>query len=284
MYSYKIGDYHVQMDFGDIPVRPERHLALFRCDEQDTGQCIQLKFRMEPLSSYLSNPLGKDNGVYVPYQVDGKLFLSYHWGRIFDGFGIWPGSFSCVFDPQMLCQPPLDIDWFFGVSGFHSILLNDGAAILHASYVDAGGKAILFTAPSQTGKSTQANLWKQHAQAEIINGDRVLLRKKDGKWHAWGYPGCGSSNICVNRTLPLGAIVVLSQGPENRVISMRPGNIIRSVATAIECYPWEPHEIDLALDIGSMIAQEIPVVHLACRPDADAVYTLRDYLTKEGIL
>ncbi|WP_370839368.1 hypothetical protein [Intestinibacter bartlettii] len=33
-------------------------------------------------------------------------------------------------------------------------------------------KGILFSAPSGTGKSTQADLWEKYENAEIINGDR----------------------------------------------------------------------------------------------------------------
>ena len=39
------------------------------------------------------------------------------------------------------------------------ILLHQGGLILHASYIIWNDRGILFTAPSGTGKSTQAGLW-----------------------------------------------------------------------------------------------------------------------------
>ena len=51
-----------------------------------------------------------------------------------------------------------------------------GGAILHSSFIEVGGKAVLFTAPSGTGKSTQAGLWRENRGAVVINGDRSVLR------------------------------------------------------------------------------------------------------------
>ena len=49
------------------------------------------------------------------------------------------------------------------------------------------GKAIAFSGPSGVGKSTQAEIWKQCFQADILNGDRALLRKADQGWKAYGF-------------------------------------------------------------------------------------------------
>ena len=57
-----------------------------------------------------------------------------------------------------------------------------------ASFIRWQGRGILFSAPSGTGKSTQANLWVQHQGAEVINGDRAALRQVGGRWQAFGLP------------------------------------------------------------------------------------------------
>lgn len=86
-----------------------------------------------------------------------------------------------------------------------------GGAILHSSFIEVGGKAVLFTAPSGTGKSTQAELWRENRGAVVINGDRSVLRIIDSVPCASGLPYSGSSGICLNRTLPLRAIVYIEQ-------------------------------------------------------------------------
>lgn len=56
------------------------------------------------------------------------------------------------------------------------LIARNGGFVFHSSYVEVDGKAVLFTAPSETGKSTQAELWRSLRGAEIINGDRSVVR------------------------------------------------------------------------------------------------------------
>lgn len=103
-------------------------------------------------------------------------------------------------------------------------MMKAGALILHSSFIEMDGKAILFTAPSGTGKSTQADLWKDFRGAEVINGDRTLLVKTDKGYVAAGFPFSGSSGIFKNRVLNIEAIVMIRQatmssGQEETIVS-----------------------------------------------------------------
>lgn len=102
---------------------------------------------------------------------------------------------------------------------FHSLLamekrmLSLDGLILHCAYLEHSGEAILFSAPSETGKSTQAHLWERYRDgSRTINGDRALLQKSGGRWMAHGWPVCGDSGLCNNSAAPVRAIVMLSQG------------------------------------------------------------------------
>ena len=94
----------------------------------------------------------------------------------------------------------------------------------------------------------------------------------------FGYPACGTSGICVNRTLPLKAIVVLSQASENLVQRLSAGEKVRALVSATELYPWDHEEINMALNIAQNLSLEIPILKLCCRPDQEAVKILKDYL------
>ena len=60
--------------------------------------------------------------------------------------------------------------------------------ILHCAYLEYQGKAMLFSAPSGTGKTTQAGLWEQYRGSRTVNGDKALLeydgKSVDSKWLA----------------------------------------------------------------------------------------------------
>lgn len=167
-------------------------------------------------------------------------------------------------------------------AGLHLALQALGGAVLHGSFIETEGAAVLFTAPSGVGKSTQAALWQRYAGATIVNGDRVLLREIDGRYYACGYPACGSSDVCLNKILPIRAIVLLEQGSENEIVRLSAGEKIRRLLTGMELYRWHGGELDKALHFCGRLATALPIPLLRCRPDEDAVRTLQSYLSCGG--
>ncbi|PWM48932.1 MAG: hypothetical protein DBX62_01245 [Clostridia bacterium] len=90
-------------------------------------------------------------------------------------------------------------------------LLKYGRIVVHASAVIYGGEAYLFSAPSGGGKSTQADIWHDKRGAEILNGDKVILRPTHGGVIAYGSPIAGSSGIYVNKSAPVRAICMIDK-------------------------------------------------------------------------
>lgn len=284
MDQFLIGDILIRWHSPDYRLRRGAFMEKFRHEGTWNGKSVLLQGIVEPLEQYTHFPRLRQEKLYDIYDVNGEILHLYHWSYLDVGYGVWVDRIAkgeaavCSFDPAMNRQIPMDFDWFFGVCGLHSVFLHGQSPILHASYIDIGGEALLFTAPSETGKSTQAQLWCEYGGAELINGDRVLLGEKKGVWHAYGYPNCGSSEICLNRTLPVRAIVVLQQGEENRVEELTASRQVRSLVSGMVLYPWDSEEISLALTAASQICSQTQVIRLVCRPDADAVRVLKSYL------
>ena len=161
---------------------------------------------------------------------------------------------------------------------FSSRLLDKRAVMLHSSYIIYDGMAILFSAASGVGKSTQAKLWKDTLGADIINGDRSIIREKDGRLYAFGTPFSGSSGICQNKSAPIRAIVSLEQGKENSVRKMTGRECISLFYAQTTIRRWNADDSSRVLDLWSEFMTRVPVLHLNCRPDEDAVYTLKKYL------
>lgn len=146
--------------------------------------------------------------------------------------------------------------------------------ILHCAYVEYQGEAILFSAPSETGKTTQANLWERFRGARTVNGDRALVRKTGGRWCAEGWPVCGSSGVCENRALPIRAVVMLSQAPADRADRLTPMKAFAQIYSQITVNRWDASANLRAMALIEQLATEIPVFHLACTMDETAVETL----------
>ena len=153
---------------------------------------------------------------------------------------------------------------------------------LHSSLVRrAEGDAILFTAPSGTGKSTQAGLWETYAGADVLNGDRSMLRRVDGVWTAFGSPFAGSSNIFRNESAPVRALVVLRQAPENTIRRLSLAEAFRAIYSESVLPRWHTEAHQRVISLVTEIVSETPVYLLACTPDERAVTLLKNTLEGE---
>ena len=161
------------------------------------------------------------------------------------------------------------------------LALEGDGVVLHASYVVWNGRAILFTAPSGIGKSTQAQLWKELRGAEIINGDRAILRRANGLLFACGLPFAGSSNDCKNVTAPLMAIVYLGQSEETQIQKLSGGQAFRRVWEGCSVASWCSEDVQKAMSIVQDVTVHVPVYYLNCTPDESAVVALGNELGKD---
>lgn len=160
-------------------------------------------------------------------------------------------------------------------------IVRHGGFLLHSSFVRMGDKAILFTAPSGTGKSTQAELWRKFRNAEVINGDRTAVVPAEKAVMAYGIPYCGTSGICKNAKLPVAAIVCLSQAPKTRIESLNGLRAFRNLWEGCSINLWDREDVELCTQAVMETLRQVPVVHLACTPDESAVEALEAYLKKE---
>lgn len=156
--------------------------------------------------------------------------------------------------------------------------------LLHASYVIYNGKAIVFSAPSGTGKSTQADLWAKYAGAEIINGDRVLMLNRKGKWYAGGFPMSGSSPFCLNKMAPIKAVVCLDQGLENIVEKIKPAGAFGKLYSQSFVNRWNTNDCQYVGELLNSLCQEIPIYMYTCVKEKSAVDCLKQILSTSKLI
>ncbi len=168
--------------------------------------------------------------------------------------------------------------FFWNTIPLAQLLLPRKAVLIHASYINFRGSSVLFTAPCGTGKSTQAELWRVHRNAEVLNGDKAGIFFKDGKAFAGGLPLCGTSKICHNKDLPLKAIVLLSQGKENRIRELKGFEALQAVINNIYLDLLAPGERQMCIDFVIELLEKVKVFSLRCTPDERAVEALEKVL------
>lgn len=163
---------------------------------------------------------------------------------------------------------------FLSLLALERRLAEQPCLILHCAYTEYQGKAMLFSAPSGTGKTTQAELWEQYRGSRTVNGDKALLEYDGTAWTANGWPVCGTSGVCENKKLPVGCIVMLSQAKTNQVWRLRPAEAFTSLYGQITMNRWDREGLVHSLDLLEQLAGKVPVYHLACDISEDAMKTL----------
>lgn len=171
----------------------------------------------------------------------------------------------------------------FSHIGLEWLLLRQEAMILHAAFVDTERGGLLFSGPSGIGKSTQAELWRRSRGAAIINGDRTILRKREGSWRAYGSPYAGSSKYFVNASTDIRAILILQQGQTCQIQGMDPrAAFARLYAQMIVNY-WETWYVERLTSLIMDLLEKVPVYLFRCTPGEEAVEFLDTFLKEEAV-
>lgn len=170
-----------------------------------------------------------------------------------------------------------------GMMGFERLILPYDRLVLHASCVDFHGQGILFSAPSGTGKTTQARLWKKYAEAQILNEDRALLYipEEPAPVMVYGSPYTGSSRLVSNRETPVAAIILLEQGSETELRPAGRREAFLRLYRELTVNTWDRAFVERAATLLERLITRVPVWGLRCRPDEEAVRAVENLLTDE---
>ncbi|MDO4491090.1 MAG: hypothetical protein Q4B85_08495 [Lachnospiraceae bacterium] len=262
---------------------------------------------LQPLSEAEGNSILMDNYYDFYMILEGK-------DEIIDGSerGTWQNDFCFVSDPtcrfmyrrlgpgkepflcveRHSCEKKIirayyrkgeeqEVSWsrsLLNLLNLESILLDSNGLLLHSSYISYNDFGILFSAPSGTGKSTQAELWNTYRGAEIMNGDRAALKLEHEIWKAYGLPFAGSSGIYRNESSPVQAIVILKQYPENRIRRLSPREAFMKLYPEFMIHRFDQDFVTKTTDLISQLLCTIPVYLLECTPDERAVEILEKEL------
>lgn len=158
-------------------------------------------------------------------------------------------------------------------SAFGLATIGNHTIAVHASAVVFNEKAILFLGESGTGKSTHAGLWQQHIRGvTLLNDDSPIIRIREGKCHAYGSPWSGKTPCYKQSKVELGAIIRLSQASCNQMERLP---LHEAIAALYPSFP-PAFSVDEGLSkfiygILSDIMEQVPVYHLDCLPNRQAV-------------
>lgn len=159
---------------------------------------------------------------------------------------------------------------------FSRALLDYNGFCLHSSAVALENKAVLFSAPCGTGKSTHTGLWRKYFgedKAIIINDDKPAIRLMGDTFCVYGTPWSGKSDLNTNVKVPLQAIVFLEQAPENHIKRLSNKEAVRWLyyQSLRPIGPRAEEKTSNLLNLLDKIVCQIPIYKMGCTISEKAV-------------
>jgi hypothetical protein len=158
----------------------------------------------------------------------------------------------------------------------HRLSLGEGVEVHALGLTDVDGEGYLFLGHSGAGKSTTARLWMSKPGVKLLSDDRIILRKKEGKYWMYGTPWHGDAGVSSQGCAPLSAIFLLEQAPKNEFQPL-PG---AKAAAELFARCFVPHYlgngIQFALDFFDELTRSIPCSVFRFAPTESAVEAIRD--------
>ena len=148
------------------------------------------------------------------------------------------------------------------------MLIPHNTFLLHAAVVEVDGRGYAFLGESGAGKSTHLSLWLKYFPAQVVNGDKPLIRKKtmpDGTVQFWAYgtPWSGKECLQRNTSVPLAALVFLEQAKQNEIIKLDPADCVKRIFHQL-LLPKSAADAVRLLELIDTFVSTTPAYRLAC--------------------
>ena len=154
--------------------------------------------------------------------------------------------------------------------------------VFHGAAVSINEKGVIFTARSGVGKTTHVRLLLENypENIRVINGDKPIIRKRDGKWRVFPTPWAGKEGMRSDGDAPLSSIVLLERSKENFIEKASPEEHFDAICRQI----YLPRDGEMQLktfDLIDQMAKSKNFYRLGCNISPDAARTSYVYISQE---
>ena len=157
------------------------------------------------------------------------------------------------------------------------ILSQKEGALIHAAGIKLHGKGFIFPGTSGAGKSTISRQFKTNRDIQVFSDDRMIIRKINGLFFAFGTPWPGEERIALNKSMPLSGIFFLVHSKKNRIRKIKTMEVLEKLFQ-VTSIPWYEEEIlKNALKFCDDLISEIPCFELHFKPDIEVVKFIQEF-------
>lgn len=157
-------------------------------------------------------------------------------------------------------------------------LLAFDCVILHAAALRWRDRSWLIIAPSGVGKSTQTRNLQALLPGEVsvICGDRPVLERCGGAFRVHPSPWNGKENWHGAEAAPLGGLILLRRGPENRLYALREDEAILNLYVAFIHTSASVEAVTKVADLEDGVLRAVPTWLLVSDTVPDSTRCLVD--------
>lgn len=141
------------------------------------------------------------------------------------------------------------------------------------------GKGFLFAGKSGAGKSTTARIWHKSPKAMVLNDDRIIVRKVDGKFFIYGSPWHGEfSDYLTSRIepAPLKKLFFIYHSPKNIARQILEKKAFNLLYPALFPTFWDKECLENIVSFCQELIKNVPCYSLGFVNDSKVIKFVRD--------
>lgn len=151
--------------------------------------------------------------------------------------------------------------------------------IVHAAGINIHEKGYLFPGKSGAGKSTIAQQFFGKNKTKLLSDDRIIIRKNDGGYAAYGTPWPGEAGIALNDSMPLSGIFFINHGSTNRIKTIKPKKALERLFP-VTSIPWYDRDVmPNVLDFCEDLVFNVPAYELDFKPSVEVVDVFEKFIS-----
>jgi len=157
--------------------------------------------------------------------------------------------------------------------------LNKKGIFVHSiGMKDLGGKGLLFAGKSGAGKSTAARLWYKHSRVMVLNDDRIIVRRLNGKFLIYGSPWNGEFNDYLKshiESAPLDKLFFIYHASQNTIQHISKKQAFSLLYPAIFPTFWDKARLENVVSFCQDLVKDISCFKLGFVNDKSIIKFVR---------
>ncbi|MDO4467545.1 MAG: PqqD family protein [Bacillota bacterium] len=268
---YKVGPIYIECSILD------NHFSPFKVDEIDESCCIRVQESMLPFD--LETKILTSSQMVLYKNSKGWVFCSLEKNiQIFSDF-----SYTNCFYYMKNTDPFVLTQLFYFILECRLLTMN--CLTFHASCVMKNHQAVLFTAPSGTGKSTRSLQWVKELGYSYLSGDRPIIDVS--KRIVYGAPWDGVEQKMVNDWATMDSIFFVRRSKITFIQTLDEKSKEALLVKQIFVPMWDQSLVLKAYLLLKQMIQKEKVYVAWCSSKASAAYQmhaiLKEYILTEEI-